>query len=236
MSNSVYPLQERTVFPADQWQGWLAAASLGKHTFPTASRSSAPGTNYTFRKVGRAIKRRPVKQQNKRLFSTYVGIGRRFVCLAPPRRDALPSASRDVRPCLRRRELWPEPGPGRTAVRPYMGIPTHVENTKKRFAFSSAFAPNERRAAQPLGSGRPNASAASWTICSPMARDEVAPGDGAFRTWTASRPRMMLKSSQQTAVAVDGLGADARSSGGQVILPNIRQQPLQVPQENALAV
>ena len=56
----------------------------------------------------------------------------RFVCLAPPRRGALPSASRDVRPCLRRKELHRNRGPGRTAVHPYMGIPAHVENASCR--------------------------------------------------------------------------------------------------------
>ena len=41
----------------------------------------------------------------------------------------------------------------------------------------------------------PKASAANSTMWAPMARDDVAPGDGAFKTWTAYRPRMMLKSS-----------------------------------------
>ena len=43
----------------------------------------------------------------------------------------------------------------------------------------------------------PKASPARSTMYSPMAREEVAPGDGAFKTCTASRPRMMLKSSRR---------------------------------------
>ena len=41
----------------------------------------------------------------------------------------------------------------------------------------------------------PKLSIAKPAMCSPMAKDDVAPGDGAFNTWIASRPWMMLKSS-----------------------------------------
>ena len=81
--------------------GMAGRRFIGEAHIPDSVPFLCSGTNYTFRKVGRAIKRRPVKQQNKRVFSTYVGI----------RRDL---------------SAWP---------RPYMGIPTHVENTNKRLRF-----------------------------------------------------------------------------------------------------
>ena len=45
--------------------------------------------------------------------------------------------------------------------------------------------------------GAPKASTAKSAICDPMAREEVAPGEGALSTWTASFPRRMEKSSSR---------------------------------------
>ena len=45
-----------------------------------------------------------------------------------------------------------------------------------------------------LHSSRSKASAASSTMCLPMARQAVAAGEGALSTWTAPRVRTMLKS------------------------------------------
>ena len=63
-------------------------------------------------------------------------------------------------------------------------------------------------------------------MCLLMARDEEAPGEGAFRTCMAPFVSAMLKSWSSLPFRSDSLGAHSRAGPMQIFTPDLGNEPL----------